>query len=158
MRTSTGPDPRQSLQLLESEQYQLASRGLALPSARFGEPSNLPDWRVFELCVHITRVCDSIQKAVQRSVVGDLTPTFGAATRPREQEIRAMSVAEWVQLQRSACGHKSATVASLSNDQLEAFRSPHPQRALVLRAAADRDDVSSVGSGTVAWRSRWSGR
>ena len=38
-----------------------------------------------------------------------------------------MSVAEWVQLQRSACGEITATVASLSNDQLEAFTFPHPQ-------------------------------
>ncbi len=127
MRTSTSPDPRRSLQILDLEQQKLGNRVLELPSDRFGEPSNLPDWQIFDLCVHITRVCDSIQKAVQRSMVGDQTPAFGAAARPREQEIRAMSVAEWLELQRSACGAISATVASLSNDQLEAFTFPHPQ-------------------------------
>jgi uncharacterized protein (TIGR03083 family) len=125
--TSTRPDPRRSLQLLELEQQQLAARLLELPSNRFGEPSNLPDWQIFDLCVHITRVCDSIQKAVQRSVVGDQTPAFGAAARPREQELRAMSAAEWVRLQCSACGEISTTVASLSNDQMEALTFPHPQ-------------------------------
>ena len=38
-----------------------------------------------------------------------------------------MPAAEWVQLQRSACSQISATVESLSNDQLEAFTFPHPQ-------------------------------
>jgi hypothetical protein len=83
MRALTRRDPRRSLQLLELEQQKLANRVLELPSDRFGEPSNLPNWQIFDLCVHITRVCDSIQKAVERSVVGDQTPAFGVAARPR---------------------------------------------------------------------------
>jgi uncharacterized protein (TIGR03083 family) len=127
MSASTKPDPRLSLQLLELEQQRFAQRLLALAPDRLVEPSNLPDWQIFDLCVHITRVCDSIHKAVHRAQVGDQTPAFGAAARPREQEIRAMSAAEWVELQRSACGEITASVASLSNDQLEAFTFPHPQ-------------------------------
>src|SRR5579859_4726787 len=127
MSAATHPDPRRSLQLLELQQQRFATRLFALPLDRFAEPSNLPGWQISDLCVHITRVCDSIHKAVHRSQVGDRTPAFGAAARPREQEIRAMSAAEWVELQRSTCGEIRATVASLSDNQLEAFTFPHPQ-------------------------------
>ena len=83
--------------MLELEQHNFANRVLELPSVRTGESesSNLPDWQIFDLC-------DSIQKAVQRSAVGDQTPASWRAASPREQEIRAMSAAERVQLQRSA--------------------------------------------------------
>src|SRR5262249_25278808 len=90
-------------------------------------PSNLPGWKIKDLCVHITRVCDSILKAVQRARVGDRTPAFGDAARPREAEIRAMSPSEWVDLQGSTCGEITETVAQMSVEQLERFDFPHPQ-------------------------------
>jgi hypothetical protein len=54
MRPSTSPEPRQSLQLLELEQpTRKSAPGNAI--RWFGEPSNLPDCQIFDLCVHIAR-------------------------------------------------------------------------------------------------------
>jgi uncharacterized protein (TIGR03083 family) len=121
------PDPRRSLTYLGPEQRQLAARLLALTAEELDRSSNLPGWKIKDLGVHITRVCDSILKAVQRARVGDHTPAFGAAARTREEEIRAMSPSEWVDLQCSACGEIKKTVAQLSVEQLERFDFPHPQ-------------------------------
>ena len=52
MSASSRPDPRRSLQLLELEGQLLANRLLELPSDRFVEPSNLPDWQIFDLCAY----------------------------------------------------------------------------------------------------------
>jgi uncharacterized protein (TIGR03083 family) len=121
------PEPRQSLQLLETEQRRLCAALLALTPAQFDLPSNLPGWRILDLGVHITRVCDSILLAVQRATVGDETPAFGPAARPREAEIRTMTPAAWVDLQRNAYQHLTRIVAELTDDQLDQLHFPHPQ-------------------------------
>ena len=77
--------------------------------------------------MHITRVCDSILLAVQRASVGDQTPAFGAAAKPREDAIRAMPPADWVTLQRDAYQDMRRLVDKLTDAQLEQFDFPHPQ-------------------------------
>jgi uncharacterized protein (TIGR03083 family) len=121
------PEPRQSLRLLETEQRGLCAELLALTPAQFDLPSNLPDWRILDLGVHITRVCDSILLAAQRATVGDQTPAFGPAARPREAEIRTMTPAAWVDLQRSAYQRLTRIVADLTDEQLDRLDFPHPQ-------------------------------
>src|ERR1700737_1328982 len=77
--TSVAVDPRASLQRLDAEQLQLCDRLLQLTPRELEQASNLPGWRVVDLAVHITRVCDSILLAVSRASVGDQTPAFGPA-------------------------------------------------------------------------------
>jgi Mycothiol maleylpyruvate isomerase N-terminal domain len=77
------PNPRRSIERLEPEQRRLCDQLLVLTPAQLVLPSNLPGWRVVDLAVHITRVCDSILLAVQRAIVGDQSPAFGAAAKPR---------------------------------------------------------------------------
>ena len=100
---------------------------LSLTPGQLELPSNLPGWRVFDLAVHITRVCDSILLAVQRASVGDQSPAFGAAARPREDAIRAMDAQGWVTLQRNAYNDLTRLVGGLTDEQLEQFDFPHPQ-------------------------------
>jgi uncharacterized protein (TIGR03083 family) len=121
------PEPRQSLLLLESEQRALCAALLALSPVQFELPSNLPGWRILDLGVHITRVCDSILLAVQRATVGDATPAFGPAAQRREAEIRTMTPTAWVDLQRNAYQQLTRIVAELTNQQLEQLHFPHPQ-------------------------------
>ena len=121
------PQPRLSLQHVDVEQQRLCERLVQLTPAQFEQPSNLPGWSVFDLGVHITRVCDSILLAAQRASVGDQTPAFGAAAKPREEAIRAMPPTEWVTLQRNAYQRFSQLVADLTDEQLEQFDFPHPQ-------------------------------
>lgn len=119
--------PRHSLDLVDAEQLRLCERLGQLTAAELEKPSNLPGWSVFDLCVHITRVLDSISKAVQRAGVGDRTPAFGVAARPREEQIRAMSPTQWVELHRSAFAEIRRVVGDLSDDDLERCTFPHPQ-------------------------------
>jgi uncharacterized protein (TIGR03083 family) len=121
------PLPRLSLTYLAPEQELLCSQLLRLTPRELERPSNLPGWSVFDLAVHITRVCDSILLAVQRASVGDETPAFGAAARPREEVIRAMSPGGWVDLQRNARFELTRLVAGFTDVQLEEFHFPHPQ-------------------------------
>jgi uncharacterized protein (TIGR03083 family) len=121
------PNPRRSLERLESEQAELCERLLVLTPAELDRASNLPGWRVFDLAVHVTRVCDSILLAVQRASVGDQTPAFGAAARPREDAIRALDPAGWVQLQRATYADLTRQVSDFSDEQLERLTFPHPQ-------------------------------
>ncbi|HLZ27311.1 MAG TPA: maleylpyruvate isomerase family mycothiol-dependent enzyme [Chloroflexota bacterium] len=121
------PQPRRSLERLDSEQRRLCDMLLRLTPAELDLPSNLPGWRVLDLAVHITRVCDSIRLAVQRASVGDHTPAFGAAAKPREDAIRAMRPDGWVTLQRDAYADLTRVVGELTDAQLERFDFPHPQ-------------------------------
>jgi uncharacterized protein (TIGR03083 family) len=121
------PQPRQSLDLVDEEQQRLCERLSQLGPRQLEQPSNLPGWSVFDLAVHITRVLDSIGKAVQRASVGDRTPAFGVSARPRELEIREMTPAEWVELHRSAFAEIRHVVGELSDDDLERRTFPHPQ-------------------------------
>jgi uncharacterized protein (TIGR03083 family) len=121
------PNPRRSLERLESEQRRLCQRLVELTPAQLELPSNLPGWRVVDLAVHITRVCDSILLAVQRATVGDQSPAFGAAAKPREDAIRAMDAAGWVTLQQTAYQDLTRLVGNLTEEQLEQLAFPHPQ-------------------------------
>lgn len=121
------PNPRRSLERLDAEQWQLCDRLLDLTPAELELPSNLPGWRVLDLAVHITRVCDSIRLAVTRASVGDQTPAFGAAAKPREEAIRAMPQSGWVTLQREAYRDMRRLVGQFTDAQLEQFDFPHPQ-------------------------------
>jgi uncharacterized protein (TIGR03083 family) len=89
--------------------------------------ANLSGWNIAELGVHVTRVSDSILVAVQRATVGDTTPAFGPAAKPREDAIRAMTPAGWAQLLDSACQQLRDLVASLSNADIEQMMFPHGQ-------------------------------
>ena len=67
-------DPRRSLALLKPEVELLNGRIARLTPEELDRPSNLAGWNVADVAVHITRVCDSINLAVQRATVGeDLT-------------------------------------------------------------------------------------
>jgi uncharacterized protein (TIGR03083 family) len=121
------PLPRMSLGYLAPEQELLCARLLELTPDQLEIPSNLPGWSIFDLAVHITRVCDSILLAVQRASVGDRTPAFGAAARPREEAIRAMSPQGWVDLQRDARTELTRLVAGMTDIQLDEYQFPHPQ-------------------------------
>jgi hypothetical protein len=90
-------DPRRSLGLLKPEQELLNQRIARLTPEELDRPSNLARWSVADVAVHITRVCDSIDLAVQRAMVGDKTPAFGEAARPREAEIRAKGPQGWAE-------------------------------------------------------------
>jgi uncharacterized protein (TIGR03083 family) len=123
----TTPLPRISLAYLGPEQELLCADLLELTPHQLERPSNLPGWSVLDLAVHITRVCDSILTAVRRASVGDETPAFGAAARPREEAIRAMSAQGWVDLQRNARAELTRLVGSFTDAELDAFQFPHPQ-------------------------------
>jgi uncharacterized protein (TIGR03083 family) len=112
---------------VDAEQRQLCERLAQLSPAQLELTSNLPGWRVVDLGVHITRVCDSILLAVQRAIVGDQSPAFGAAAKPREDAIRAMDPSAWVGLQRDAYQQLTGLVADLSDERLEQLTFPHPQ-------------------------------
>ncbi|MFN0071737.1 MAG: maleylpyruvate isomerase family mycothiol-dependent enzyme [Chloroflexota bacterium] len=120
-------NPRLSLQTLDAEQGRLCERLAALTTAERETSSNLTGWQVNDLAVHITRVCDSILRAVQRAQQGDRTSAFGPAAKPREDEIRAMTPADWAALQRSEYGQLSRIIGGLSDADLEEMSFPHPQ-------------------------------
>lgn len=122
----TAVNPRRSLELLDPEQELLNERIARLSPSELETPSNLARWSVADLAVHITRVCDSIHLAVQRAVAGDRTPAFGAAARPREDEIRARGPQGWSAHGRDCCQRITQIVAGLSDDQLDRCTFPHP--------------------------------
>jgi uncharacterized protein (TIGR03083 family) len=116
-----------SLEWMGREQARLCERLVSLTDSQLQSASNLPGWTVADLGVHITRVCDSILLAVKRAAVGDKTPAFGPAARPREEEIRRMGPAGWASLQRSEYAELTQVVAGLSSEQIERCTFPHPQ-------------------------------
>src|SRR5215470_11931199 len=119
-------DPRRSLALLKPELDLLTERIARLTPEELDRPSNLAQWSVADVAVHITRVCDSIDLAVHRAMAGDRTPAFGEAARPREAEIRKKSPQGWAEHGR-ACGKRIAdTVAGLTDAELERHTFPHP--------------------------------
>jgi uncharacterized protein (TIGR03083 family) len=123
----TSVDPRLSLRLLDSEQAALCERIAALTPAEREAPSNLASWSVNDLAVHITRVCDSILRAIERALENDRTPAFGPAARPREDEIRAMTPKDWAELQRSHYARIRTIIESCTESALDDYCFPHPQ-------------------------------
>jgi len=119
-------DPRRSLELLKSEQALLNERIARLTPEELDRPSNLARWSVADVAVHITRVCDSINLAVQRAMVGDKTPAFGEAARPREEEIRAKGPQGWAEHGRECCRRITEIVSGLTDEQLGRYTFPHP--------------------------------
>jgi uncharacterized protein (TIGR03083 family) len=122
----TAIDPRRSLALLKPELELLTERIGRLTPEELDRPSNLAPWSVADVAVHITRVCDSINLAVQRAMVGDRTPAFGEAARPREAEIRAKGPQGWVEHGRTCCQRITETVSGLTDEQLGQYTFPHP--------------------------------
>jgi uncharacterized protein (TIGR03083 family) len=119
-------DPRRSLALLAPELELLTARIARLTPEELDRPSNLASWSVADVAVHIMRVCDSIDLAVQRAMAGDRTPAFGEAARPREAAIRAMGHSGWAEHGRTCCRRIAETVAGLTDEQLERYTFPHP--------------------------------
>jgi uncharacterized protein (TIGR03083 family) len=119
-------DPRRSLALLDPELELLTERIARLTSEELARPSNLAGWSVTDVAVHITRVCDSIDLAIQRALVGDRTPAFGEAARPREAEIRKKDPPGWAAHRRACCRRIAETVAGLADEQLARHTFPHP--------------------------------
>jgi uncharacterized protein (TIGR03083 family) len=120
-------DPRLSLLKLDAEQAALCERLARLTPAERESPSNLANWSVNDLAVHITRVCDSILRAIQRGLEGDRTPAFGPAARPREDEIRAMTPPDWAELQRNEYLQIKTTIDACTDAALDDYTFPHPQ-------------------------------
>jgi uncharacterized protein (TIGR03083 family) len=119
-------DPRRSLALLNPELELLTGRIARLTPEERARPSNLASWTVADVAVHITRVCDSIDLAIQRARVGDRTPAFGEAARPREAEIRTKTPQGWAEHGRACCQRIAETVSGLTDEQLERYTFPHP--------------------------------
>jgi uncharacterized protein (TIGR03083 family) len=119
-------DPRRSLEQLAPEQDSLNARIARLTPEELARPSNLAGWSVADLAVHITRVCDSINLAIQRARVGDRTPAFGEAARPREAEIRAKGPQGWAEHGRACCQRITEIVSGLTDAELERYTFPHP--------------------------------
>jgi uncharacterized protein (TIGR03083 family) len=147
------PLPRRSLEYLAPEQKLLCARVLKLTPDELELPSDLPGWSIFDLAVHITRVCDSILLVVQRASTGDRTPAFGAAARPREQAIRAMSPLGWVDLQRNARTELTRLVAGMTDAQLDEFNFPHPGDGS-MRNCAHRRQRALLLSPKTCWQVR----
>jgi uncharacterized protein (TIGR03083 family) len=122
----SGVDPRRSLALLKPELELLTERIARLLPEELDRPSNLPSWSVADVAVHIMRVCDSIDLAVERAMVGDRTPAFGEAARPREALIRAKGPQGWAEHGRTCYRRVVETVSGLSDEQLERYTFPHP--------------------------------
>jgi uncharacterized protein (TIGR03083 family) len=119
-------DPRRSLALLKPDQELLNERIARLTPEELGRPSNLAHWSVADVAVHITRVCDSINLAIQRATVGDRTPAFGEAARPREAEIRTKGPQGWADHGRECCRRIVEIVSGLTDEQLGRYTFPHP--------------------------------
>jgi uncharacterized protein (TIGR03083 family) len=119
-------DPRRSLALLGPELDLLTRRIERLTPEELARPSNLASWSVADVAVHITRVSDSIDRAIHRAMAGDRTPAFGEAARAREAEIRAMGPQGWAGHARACCGRIAETVAGLTDAQLAQHTFPHP--------------------------------
>ncbi|MGH7319457.1 MAG: maleylpyruvate isomerase family mycothiol-dependent enzyme [Candidatus Rokuibacteriota bacterium] len=119
-------DPRRSLALLKPEQELLNECISRLTPEELVRPSNLAHWSVADVAVHITRVCDSINLAVQRATVSDRTPAFGEAARPREAEIRTKGPQGWAEHGRECCRRITEIVAGLTDEQLGRYTFPHP--------------------------------
>jgi uncharacterized protein (TIGR03083 family) len=120
-------DPRLSLVKLDPEQAALCERLARLTPAEREAPSNLINWSVNDVAVHITRVCDSILRAIQRGLENDRTPAFGPAAKPREDEIRAMTPSDWADLQRHEYLQIKTTIDACTNAALDEYTFPHPQ-------------------------------
>lgn len=120
-------DPRLSLKKLDAEQAALCERLARLTPAEREQPSTLENWTVNDVSVHITRVCDSILKAIERGLEGDRTPAFGPAAKPREDEIRAMTPKDWAELSRSQYAQIAATIGVCTDAALDEYTFPHPQ-------------------------------
>jgi uncharacterized protein (TIGR03083 family) len=120
-------EARRSLEIMDGEQVRLCERLAGLTQSELQSASNLEGWSIADLGVHITRVCDSILLAVKRATVGETTPAFGPAARPREEQIRAMGPTGWAELQRSECAELTRLVSSLSPEQIEQCTFPHSQ-------------------------------
>jgi uncharacterized protein (TIGR03083 family) len=119
-------DPRRSLERLKPEQELLNERIARLTPEELGRPSNLAAWSVADVAVHITRVCDSINLAIQRAMAGDRTPAFGEAARGREAEIRAKGPEGWAEHGRECCRRIIEMVSGLTEGQLGQYTFPHP--------------------------------
>jgi uncharacterized protein (TIGR03083 family) len=119
-------DPRRSLELLKPEQELLNERIARLTPAELDRPSNLANWSVADVAVHITRVSDSINLAIRRAKAGDRTPAFGEAARPREAEIRTKGPRGWAEHGRECCRQISELVAGLTDEELGRYTFPHP--------------------------------
>jgi uncharacterized protein (TIGR03083 family) len=120
-------DYRESLHRLDSEQAALCERIGSLTPTDLEKPSNLTDWSITDVAVHITRLCDSILLAVTRATTGDRTPAFGPAARPRELEIRSMTPPEWAAQQRREYAEICQIVNGLSEPDAASMIFPHPQ-------------------------------
>src|SRR5262245_24544562 len=119
-------DPRRSLALLQPEVDLLTARIAGLTPEDLARPSNLPPWSVADLAVHITRVSDSIDLAIRRAMVGDRTPAFGEAARPREAEIRTWGPQRWSEHGRACRQRIAETVSGLTDEELGRYTFPHP--------------------------------
>jgi uncharacterized protein (TIGR03083 family) len=119
-------DPRRSLALLGPELDLLTRRIERLTSEELARPSNLASWSVADVAVHITRVSDSIDRAIHRAMAGDRTPAFGEAARAREAEIRAMGPLAWAEHTSACCRRIAETVAGLTDGDLGQHTFPHP--------------------------------
>ena len=119
-------DPRRSLALLNPELALLTERIGRLTAEEGARPSNLAGWSVDDVAVHIMRVCDSIDLATRRATVGDRTPAFGEAARPREAEIRAKDPQGRAEHGRACVRRVAETVSGLTDEQLERHTFPHP--------------------------------
>src|SRR5215212_3656176 len=119
-------DYRTSLSRLDAEQAALCDRIRTLTPAELESASNLTNWNVVDLAVHITRVCDSILLAVKRAMSNDRTPAFGPAARPRELEIRTMTPPQWADQQRRQYAELCQLVNGLSEADVAGKIFPHP--------------------------------
>jgi uncharacterized protein (TIGR03083 family) len=122
----SGIDPRRSLELLRGELALLTERIARLTPEELDRPSNLAGWKVADVAVHITRVSDSIDLAVQRATVGDRTPAFGEAARPREAQLRTKGPQDWAEHGRACYQRVLGIVAGLTDARLEQYTFPHP--------------------------------
>jgi uncharacterized protein (TIGR03083 family) len=127
------PEPKHSLQLVDPELARIGETILELTPTQLELPSNLPGWRIYDLGVHITRVCALLLLAVQRASTGDQTPAFGDAAKPLENRIRAMPVPDWVPLQRDSYTQMCALIDRLSEAQIEQATFPHVQGIRTIR-------------------------
>src|SRR5262249_36841239 len=119
-------DPRRSLALLGPELELLTERIARLTPEELDRPSNLAAWSVADVAVHITRVSDSIDRAIQRAMVADRTPAFGEAARAREAEIRAWGPRGWTEHAQACYRRITEAVSRLTNEVLEGVTFPHP--------------------------------
>src|SRR5262249_21157601 len=112
--------------LLGPELLLLTERIARLTPEELARSSNLAGWSVADVAVHITRVSDSIDRAIHRAMVGDRTPAFGEAARAREAEIRTWEPRGWAEHAQACYGRIANSVSRLTDEELERFAFPHP--------------------------------